>query len=232
MVLQFRVTVCHQKQFVLTLVSSTLLYGISKVCSRRRTFKSSVTLISEDGAVPTDCTWSKLSRIKHEIFSAVLLFSVCLAVLIWLVSMTMNRSCLDEFRSKGCNLTNPRGPSLPITLSAKPLCCQYSLYHIWSSDMPDSRAIQHSMNETFLALHFLYWTLEGWCFYSDNIMSKWTLWDAQGSVCSPSIILHSFRVKWFISSVFSTLSIQHCVLGVRQHVNILIGKTKTQPITV
>lgn len=47
-----------------------------------------------------------------------------------------------------------------------------------------------------------------------------------GVGCSPSIILHSFRVKWFISSVFPNLSIQHCVLGVRQHVNMLIGKQK------
>lgn len=158
------------------------LQHIKEHC-RRRTFKSSLTLISKDCAVPADCTWSKLSRIKHEIFSAVLLFSVCLAVSVWPESMTVNCSCWNEFRSKGCNLTNPSGPSLPITLNAKPLCCQYSLYHIWSSDMPDSRAIQRSMNETaFLDSRFLYWTLEGWCFYSDNIMSKWTPCDAQGSV--------------------------------------------------
>lgn len=54
-------------------------------------------------------------------------------------SVTASRCCLDEFFSKSCNLTNPSGPSLPITLNAKSFLRQYTLYRIWSSDMPDSK---------------------------------------------------------------------------------------------
>lgn len=97
-------------------------------------------------------TWSKPSGIKHEIPSAILPF-LSLSLLAYAARPWPRAAVVQvNFPQRAATWPVPAGPSLPITLSAKPFLHQYALYRIWSSDTPDS----HSLNESAYLALFLF----------------------------------------------------------------------------